>query len=198
MDQLKKDREEQKFADKQATRQKLIERQAEVLRSMKNKEDEILNKQVEEAEEKALKIFEEQERRRQQMKEQIEKSRALQIQKKRDEKDREVAQQKQFSEFWKMRSDELQVAEHIEKQETKQRSEDIKEYLHRQVEARQKKAEEDFKNELADAARTQALLDQQEKGFYSYAEQALKEWQAKGKNVTPMILELKNYKKKVF
>ena len=135
MDQLKKDREEQKFADKQATRQKLIERQAEVLRSMKNKEDEILNKQVEEAEEKALKIFEEQERRRQQMKEQIEKSRALQIQKKRDEKDREVAQQKQFSEFWKMRSDELQVAEHIEKQETKQRSEDIKEYLHRQVEA---------------------------------------------------------------
>ena len=159
MDQLKKDREEQKFADKQATRQKLIERQAEVLRSMKNKEDEILNKQVEEAEEKALKIFEEQERRRQQMKEQIEKSRALQIQKKRDEKDREVAQQKQFSEFWKMRSDELQVAEHIEKQETKQRSEDIKEYLHRQVEARQKKAEEDFKNELADAARTQALLD---------------------------------------
>jgi hypothetical protein len=159
LDQLKKDREEQKFADKQATRQKLIERQAEVLRSMKNKEDEILNKQVEEAEEKALKIFEEQERRRQQMKEQIEKSRALQIQKKRDEKDREVVQQKQFSEFWKMRSDELQVAEHIEKQETKQRSEDIKEYLHRQVEARQKKAEEDFKNELADAARTQALLD---------------------------------------
>ena len=59
MDQLKKDREEQKFTEKQATRQKLIERQSEVLRNMKNKEDEILNKQVEEAEEKALKLFEE-------------------------------------------------------------------------------------------------------------------------------------------
>lgn len=59
MDQLKKDREEQKFAEKQATRQRLIERQSEVLRNMKNKEDEILNKQVEEAEEKALKLFEE-------------------------------------------------------------------------------------------------------------------------------------------
>ena len=35
----------------------LTERQAEVLRSMKNREDEILNKQVEEAEEKALAIF---------------------------------------------------------------------------------------------------------------------------------------------
>ena len=56
---------------------------------MKNKEDEILNKQVEEAEEKALKLFEEQERRRQQLKDQIEKSRALQIQKKRDERGRD-------------------------------------------------------------------------------------------------------------
>jgi hypothetical protein len=35
----------------------LIERQAEVLRNMKNREDELLNKQVEEAEEKALKLF---------------------------------------------------------------------------------------------------------------------------------------------
>lgn len=46
------------------TRQKLIERQAETLRNMKNREDEILNKQVEEAEGKALRLFEEQERRR--------------------------------------------------------------------------------------------------------------------------------------
>ena len=59
MDQLKKDKEEQKFREKQITRQKLIERQAEILRNMKNREDEILNKQVEEAEEKAIRLFEE-------------------------------------------------------------------------------------------------------------------------------------------
>lgn len=82
--------------------------------------------------------------------------------------------------------------------EARSRKEDIQGYLKKQVEARQKKAEEEFKAELAEAARTQALLDQQEKGFYSYAEQALKEWQDKGKNVTPIILELKNYKKRVF
>jgi SpoVK/Ycf46/Vps4 family AAA+-type ATPase len=74
---------------------------------MKNKEDEILNKQVGEAEEKALKIFEEQERRRQMLKDQIEKSRAQQIQKKRDERDREQAEQRQFSEYWKFRNEEL-------------------------------------------------------------------------------------------
>ena len=64
LDQLKKDKEEQKFQEKQRTRQMLIERQAEILKNMKNREDEILNKQVEEAEVKALKLFEEQERRR--------------------------------------------------------------------------------------------------------------------------------------
>ena len=42
---------------------------------MRNKEDEILNKQVEEAEEKALKLFEEQERRRHALKEQVDVSR---------------------------------------------------------------------------------------------------------------------------
>jgi hypothetical protein len=42
------------------------------------------------------------------------------------------------------------------------------------------------------------MLDQQEKGFYSYAEEALKTWADKGKNVKPLILELKSYKKRVF
>ena len=46
------------------TREQLIERQIEHLKTIKNKEDEILHKQVMEAEEKALKEFEEKERRR--------------------------------------------------------------------------------------------------------------------------------------
>jgi len=41
------------------------------------------------------------------------------------------------------------------------------------------------------------LLDQQQKNFYSYAEKCIGEWQSQGKNVKPLILELKNYKKKV-
>lgn len=44
MEQLRRDKEEQKFLEKQETRQKLIDRQAEILRSMKNREEEILNK----------------------------------------------------------------------------------------------------------------------------------------------------------
>jgi hypothetical protein len=60
---LRKDKEEQKFLEKQEVRQKLIARQTEHLRNIKNKEDEILNKQVADAEEKASKLLEEKERR---------------------------------------------------------------------------------------------------------------------------------------
>ena len=57
------------------TRQALIDRQIEELSKVKNRENEILNKQVAEAEEKANKLFLEQERRRKEMKDAIERSR---------------------------------------------------------------------------------------------------------------------------
>ena len=148
MDQLKKDRQDLKFAEKQAERQKLIERQAHILKSMRNKEDEILNKQVEEAEEKALKLFEEQERRREALKEQVEVSRRQQMEKRRREKQAEQNEQQQFSEFWKLRSEELQMAEANERLEARNRKEDIQQYLKKQVDTRHKKAEEEFKAEL--------------------------------------------------
>jgi hypothetical protein len=122
-----------KFAEKQAERQKLIERQAHILKSMRNKEDEILNKQVGEAEEKALKLFEEQERRREALKDQVEVSRRQQMEKRKREKQAELNEQQQFSEFWKLRSEELQMAEANEKLEARNRKEDIQQYLKKQV-----------------------------------------------------------------
>lgn len=86
---MRKDKEESKFMEKQMTRQRIIDKQAEYLRNLKNREDEILNKQVAEAEQKANRLFEEQERRRQEMKEMIEKSRALQREKKEQEREEE-------------------------------------------------------------------------------------------------------------
>ena len=59
----------------------LIDRQIEHLKTIKNREDEILNKQVAEAEEKAQKLYEEKERRRYNMQQAIEQSRHLQMMK---------------------------------------------------------------------------------------------------------------------
>ena len=89
MDQLRKDKEEQKFKEKQETRQKLIQRQTETLMNIKNKDEEILNKQVQQAEEKALHLFNEQERKKREMKEAIERSRHQQILRKQAERNYE-------------------------------------------------------------------------------------------------------------
>lgn len=64
MEQLRRDKEQQKFSQKQKQRMEMIEKQAAHLASIRSREDEILNKQVSEAEEKARKLFEEKERRR--------------------------------------------------------------------------------------------------------------------------------------
>ncbi len=51
---------------------------------------------------------------------------------------------------------------------------------------------------MKEATVSQAMLDHKEKEFYSYAERCIKEWQDQGKNVKPLIMELKSYKKKAF
>ena len=59
------------------------------------------------------------------------------------------------------------------------------------------KAQDNFVADQHMALKNQALQDQQEKNFYSYAEKCVSEWESQGKNIKPLILELKNYKKKV-
>jgi len=64
MDRLRKDKEGQKFKEKQETRQRMIDQQIAYLSQLKNRDDEILNRQVADAEEKAHRLFMEKERRR--------------------------------------------------------------------------------------------------------------------------------------
>ena len=150
-----------------------------------------------EAETKATAAFEEKEKRRAEMKAAIEKSRKNQI----DRKQREAADAKreelEFAEFWKLRNEELAIAEQQEREEERQRRVELTNYLKKQADEKNAKAQEEFVNNQHEALHNQALLDQQQKNFYSYAEKCIAEWQSQGKNVKPLILELKNYKKKV-
>jgi hypothetical protein len=72
---------------------------------------------VSEAEEKARKLFEEGEAKREQLKTAIEKSRKHQVLKRKEEKEVELKEDKDFSVFWRARNEELTVSENIEKEE---------------------------------------------------------------------------------
>ena len=62
-----------------------------------------MNKQVAEAEDKANRLYEEQQRRKFEMKQAIDRSRALQVERKQKERADEKRDEKEFSEFWKIR-----------------------------------------------------------------------------------------------
>lgn len=126
----------------------------------------------------------------------IEKSRQQQISKRINEKVMTKKEEKEFTEFWKIRNEELHMQESQEKEDTRQRQVELKAFQKYQLDNKQKKIEEDYKKQLEEATNTQALLDQKDKEFYSYAEKCIKEWKDAGKNVTPLIMELKSQSRK--
>ena len=132
------------------------------------------------------------------MKQAVERSRALQIDRKKQNKHAEKQEEKDFSEFWRVRNEELQMAEAQERDEEKQRHKEMVSFLNSQGAQKLENAKKNFKGDAEASLQAQALLDQQEKNFYSYAERCIAEWQSQGKNVKPLIMELKNYKKRIF
>lgn len=78
---------------------------------VRDQEEEILNKQVAEAETKAAALFEEKERRKLEMKAAIERSRKNQIDRIDYEKKCKKHEEMEFAEFWKLRNEELAIAE---------------------------------------------------------------------------------------
>ena len=157
----------------------------------------MLNRQVAEAEDRANRLFEQQERRKAEMKAAIERSRQLQIQRKQAQKAAQVAEDREFARFWQVRNEELSLAEEQEREEERQRARELANFQNGQADQKNQQAVREFQEAQANALKTQALVDQQEKNFYSYAESAIAGWQAEGKNVKPLIMELKNYKKRV-
>jgi hypothetical protein len=95
---------EARAKNKLMLRQQMIDKQVEQLRALKDNQEQVLNKQVAEAEDKANRLYEEQQRRKFEMKQAIERSRALQIERKRNEKAATNQEEKEFAEFWKVRN----------------------------------------------------------------------------------------------
>lgn len=121
MDQMRVDAVEHRAKNKLEIRQQMIDSQVEKLRALRDNQEQVLNKQVAEAEDKANRLYEEQQRRKFEMKQAIERSRALQIDRKNKNKADELQEEKDFADFWKVRNQELQLAEQQEREEERLR-----------------------------------------------------------------------------
>lgn len=111
LEHLKRTRVADRFSNQQKIKQALVDRQIKDLMKVRDQQEEVLNRQVAEAETKATAAFEEKERRRGEMKAAIEKSRANQIGRKQRENADVKREELEFAEFWKLRNEELAIAE---------------------------------------------------------------------------------------
>lgn len=194
---LRKTREEQRFKEKLETRQKMIDARIEELSKIKSNEDQRLQSQVDEAEQKAREVFEKKQRRQQEMMNQIEKSRQQQIGRKRQEKDQEKVEDKEFAEFWRERMNELTEMERRDFDEKRERAKALQLFHKKQMDYKARKVEQEALIEEEIARQAATIQEDEQNQFNSYAEKCLKEWASNGKNITPLILELKNYKKRI-
>ena len=78
------------------------------------------------------------------MKAAIEKSRKNQIDRKLREEDDKKREEREFAEFWKLRNEELAIAEQQEREEERQRRVEMTNYLKKQTAEKNTKAQEDF------------------------------------------------------
>lgn len=148
----------------------MIDYQIAQLQALQDNAENILNRQVAEAEDKANRLFEENERKKAEMKAAIDRSRALQVQRRQQERATAKKEEIEFAEFWRIRNDELSLAEQQEKEEDRQRNVELANFIKSQNDKKNALKVQEFMENTDAAAKAQALLDQQEKNFYSYAE----------------------------
>jgi len=85
------------------------------------------------------------------MKQAIERSRALQIERKKKQKADDLQDERDFSEFWKVRNQELQLAEQQEREEEKQRNLELVKFLQRQADEKLEKSKNMFREDNKNA-----------------------------------------------
>lgn len=184
-----------KFKEKQAQRQKLIDKQIEYLQQLKTKEEEILQKSIKEAEEK--KQFQEKikkERFDQQMKG-IKEQREYVRKKRENEALQFKKEELEFVEDWKRKMNQLEADERKEKRLEKERNRNLFDYQQLQFLERKKLAQKVFIQNNEDSYKTKYMLSKESDDFIAYAEMWIQEYHKQGKDITPLLLELKRYKK---
>ena len=192
---LRKKIEEEKEKEKQRQRDKLEAAQMAYYNSMKKNENEILEKSLKEAEDRnALEAKKEKEKRDKMMndiKEQIK----IDKERKEAERIKNREEDMQYIDDYKRK---LKILEDAEKEEwlaKRQKNKDLADYQKLQYEERKRLALDNFRQFNEDSYKNLRRLEIEDDDFIKYAEYWIKEYKQQGKNITPLLLELKRYKR---
>merc|ERR1712194_233211 len=154
-------------------------------------EQQVLEKQLQE-EQKRL----EKQRKLDKMAHDVNLSRTAQIQRKVVAAKQSKKEEKEMSQFWSEWCKHLELQEKAEADVTFEAAKQLQGEHLKQIAAKErtKKLEKDVENLVVQ--RAQQALDLDSLEYYNYAEQTIRQYAEEGKNVVPLIKELKNYRKR--
>ena len=195
LDNLKKRKEQEKFEEKKKKQEKLIQIQFENLKRIKEEQEKKENKDIEikmikDDNEEKMKI----EKRNKILKE-IEEHRLDTIRRKEEIKLKEkIEEMKDIEEIRKkiLEEREKEKNEYLNK---RKKIKDLHEYYKKVADEKKKIAFNDFVFERNAGLYNKEMINKEEDEFLKYAEESIKKYQEEGKNIIPMLLELKKYKK---
>mmetsp|Transcript_25054 Transcript_25054/g.55115 ORF Transcript_25054/g.55115 Transcript_25054/m.55115 type:complete len:469 (+) Transcript_25054:95-1501(+) len=195
--QLRRQKEADVFARKQAERQKMIDMQAKRLNEMRDDENARVEAQVLEKEH-----LDEEKRIQKQMQlksmmEDIDQSRRHQIDRKRNQRDQNRTEEMEGAKMWKEWCHHLDATEQEEKQHKRMASRKLAQDQLRQAEMIRRKKEQEKRNEDTVAIKAKEAMETDALEFHRYAEHAIREAAQEGKNVIPLIKELREFRKRI-
>merc|ERR1712151_1109277 len=194
---LRKQKEEEVFQQKQAARNKMIEDQATRLAQLQNDEDERVESQVKAKEASDEKKRLEKEELMRRWNEDINKSRAAQIQRKSNQRAKDKAEDVETAKFlgeWCKVLDK-QEQEELEMKNAANRK--LAQEHKKMVEIQRRRAEDDKKGDASVAIHAKKALEADTLEFHTYAEKCIRGYSEEGKNVIPLIKELREFRKRV-
>lgn len=195
--ELRKQKEDEVFQQKQASRNAMIEAQARRLAEMQSNEDERIERQVaqKEANDEAKRLAKEEAKRR--WEDDIQKSRVQQIQRKQAQREQEKAEDAETAKFLQEWCKVLDRQEQEEVELKSQANRKLAGEHKKMVEVARRKGEADKALEGEVSLKAKRAIEADTIEFHSYAENCIRDYAAEGKNVIPLIKELREFRKKV-
>merc|ERR1719261_464811 len=195
--ELRRQKEDEVFQQKQASRNQMIEAQAKRLAEMQNNEDERIERQVaqKEADDENKRIAKEDAKARWEA--DIQKSRAQQIARKVSEREREKSEDAETAKFLQEWCKVLDRQEQEEVELKNQANRKLSQEHRKMVEISRRKQESDKSMEGEVSLKAKRAIEADTIEFHSYAENCIRDYSAEGKNVIPLIKELREFRKRV-
>ena len=198
-DDLRKKVEDQKIKDKLDMHQKLIDLQLNNLMKIQKEKEEPFNRAIEANSKQKDEKEEELERLNQQKKNKILQEIKENMLNSKKEKEEKRLKEKQddlnYIEEFKKKLAFLETEERNEFLDKKRREKDLADYRRLQTEEKRRIALNDFEQINEDNYKQLKRLEMEDDDFIKYAEYWIQEYKRQGKNITPLLLELKRYKK---